>query len=49
MNSYGPLADCYDGLTWDVDYSSWADYLERHFARNRKFTRCWIWDAEPEV
>lgn len=34
MNSYGPLADCYDGLTWDVDYSSWADYLERHFARN---------------
>ena len=33
MSSYGFLAGCYDQLTYDVDYSAWADYLEKHFAR----------------
>ena len=31
MNSYSFLAGCYDQLTYDVDYSSWADYIEKHF------------------
>ena len=31
--SYGPLAGCYDELTYDVDYARWADYIEKHFAR----------------
>ena len=31
--SYGPLAGCYDQLTYDVDYPRWADYIEKHFAR----------------
>ena len=31
--SYGPLAGCYDELTYDVDYPRWADYIEKHFAR----------------
>ena len=39
MNSYGPLAGCYDGLTWDVDYSGWADFLERLFRRSGKTVR----------
>lgn len=29
--SYEYLAGCYDRFTADVDYSKWADYLERHF------------------
>lgn len=28
MNSYDFLAGCYDELTYDVDYSAWADYVE---------------------
>ena len=33
MGSYEALAGCYDGLTYDVDYPAWADYIEKHFAR----------------
>ena len=33
MNSYSFLAGCYDRLTYDVDYASWADYIEKHFRR----------------
>ena len=33
MSSYDFLAGCYDQLTYDVDYSAWADYIERHFRR----------------
>ena len=33
MSSYDFLACCYDRLTYDVDYSSWADYIEKHFAK----------------
>ena len=33
MASYQTLADCYDALTYDVDYSAWADYLQAHFRR----------------
>ncbi len=33
MGSYEFLAGCYDGLTTDVDYEGWADYLEKLFAR----------------
>jgi len=33
MNSYDHLAGCYDRLTYDVRYSAWADYIERHFKR----------------
>ena len=32
MSSYDFLAGCYDRLTYDVDYSAWADYIEKHFA-----------------
>ena len=34
MSSYDFLAGCYDQLTYDVDYPAWADYLEKHFAKN---------------
>lgn len=34
MSSYDFLAGCYDALTYDVDYSAWADYLEKHFRKN---------------
>ena len=34
MSSYGFLAGCYDRLTRDVDYTAWADYIEKHFAKN---------------
>lgn len=34
MSSYRFLAGCYDRLTYDVDYAAWADYIEKHFARN---------------
>ena len=33
MNSYDFLAGCYDELTYDVDYSAWADYVEKQFRR----------------
>ena len=33
MSSYGFLAGCYDELTYDVDYTAWADYVEKHFTR----------------
>ena len=33
MSSYDFLAGCYDRLTYDVDYTAWADYVEKHFAR----------------
>lgn len=33
MSSYNFLADCYDQLTYDVDYSAWADYIEAHFQK----------------
>lgn len=33
MGSYDFLAGSYDALTTDVDYPTWADYIERHFAR----------------
>ena len=32
--SYSFLAGCYDGLTYDVDYSAWADYIEKHFRKH---------------
>lgn len=35
MASYEFLAGCYDGLTTDVGYTRWADYLEKHFARSK--------------
>jgi SAM-dependent methyltransferase len=34
MSSYDFLAGCYDALTYDVDYSAWADYIEKHFRKN---------------
>ena len=33
MSSYRVLASCYDRFTYDVDYSAWADYIEKHFAK----------------
>lgn len=33
MNSYNFLAGCYDKLTYDVDYTAWADYIERHIQK----------------
>ena len=33
MASYEFLAGCYDELTTDVGYRSWAGYLEKHLAR----------------
>lgn len=36
MRSYDFLAGSYDALTWDVDYSRWADYVEKHFARSSR-------------
>ena len=35
MSSYEALAGSYDALTWDVDYSCWADYLEKLMGRSR--------------
>lgn len=34
MSSYDFLAGCYDRLTYDINYSAWADYIEKHFARH---------------
>lgn len=28
MNSYGPMAELYDSLMYDVDYNQWAAYLD---------------------
>ncbi len=33
MSSYQSLAGCYDEFTTDVDYPTWADYVEKHFRR----------------
>ena len=33
MSSYDFLAGCYDRLTYEVDYSAWADYIEKHFTK----------------
>lgn len=33
MSSYHFLAGCYDELTYDVGYSDWADYIEKHFRK----------------
>lgn len=33
MESYNILAGSYDALTWDVDYSRWADYTVKHFSK----------------
>ena len=33
--AYEYLAQCYDQFTEDVDYSRWADYVEKHFARSK--------------
>lgn len=35
MESYTVLAQFYDLLTTDVPYINWADYLERHFKRQK--------------
>ncbi len=35
-DAYTVLARCYDRLTADVDYEKWADYVERHFKRQRR-------------
>lgn len=34
MSSYDFLAGCYDRLTYDVDYSAWAGYIEKHVRKN---------------
>ncbi len=34
MSSYGFLAGCYDQLTYDVNYTAWADYVEKQFSRH---------------
>ncbi len=36
MSAYGDLAPVYDRLTADVDYGTWADYVERHFRRQKR-------------
>lgn len=35
MNSYGPLAGCYDRLTTDVDYKQWATYIQKMFVTKK--------------
>ena len=34
--TYNSLSACYDDMTRDVNYPAWADYLESHFAREKK-------------
>ena len=34
MSTYNFLAGCYDRLTYDVDYTAWADYIEAHFRKH---------------
>lgn len=36
MDAYGPLARLYDELTYDVDYSAFADYYENFFNASGK-------------
>ena len=38
-DAYTVLARCYDRLTADVDYETWADYVERHFRRSKRPVR----------
>ena len=38
-DSYTILAQSYDRLTADVDYKKWADYIERHFQRQKQPVR----------
>ena len=33
MTSDSFLAGCYDNLTYDVGYTAWADYIEKHFQK----------------
>lgn len=35
-DSYTILAQYYDRLTADVDYRKWADYVQRHFRRQKR-------------
>ena len=35
MDAYTVLAGSYDRLTRDVDYERWADYAQRHFAKQK--------------
>ncbi len=35
MEAYTVLARCYDRLTNDVDYETWANYVERHFRKSK--------------
>ena len=39
MSAYEALAPVYDRLTADVDYEAWADYVERHFHRQKRPVR----------
>ena len=34
--AYTVLAGSYDRLTRDVDYERWADYAQRHFAKQKR-------------
>lgn len=36
MKHYETLALCYDGFTTDINYSKWADYVERQIARSKR-------------
>ena len=36
MDAYTVLAGSYDRLTRDVDYERWADYAQRHFAKQKR-------------
>ena len=36
MSAYGPLADWYDALTWDVPYDEFADFYEKLLSREGK-------------
>lgn len=38
-DAYTVLAQCYDRLTGDVGYEAWADYVERHFHRQKRPVR----------
>lgn len=38
-DAYTVLARCYDRLTADVDYETWADYVERHLRRQKRPVR----------
>lgn len=38
-DAYTALARYYDRLTADVDYAKWADYVERHFQKQKRPVR----------